>query len=62
MGVEHPLTAEEIANADCILVAADRSVPMARFVGKRVLTVTTREAIRDAQGVLDRASSGRTPV
>lgn len=62
MGVEHPLTSEEIANADCILVAADRSVPMARFVGKRVLTVTTREAIRDAQGVLDRAAAGRTPV
>lgn len=62
MGVEHPLTAEEIANADCILVAADRSVPMARFVGKRVLTISTREAIRDAQGVLERAAAGRAPV
>lgn len=62
MGVEHPLTTEEIANADCILVAADRAVPMARFVGKRVLTVTTREAIRDAQGVLDRAAAGHARV
>ena len=29
------LTDEEIANADCVIVAADAQVPMDRFNGKK---------------------------
>lgn len=61
-GVQNELTPQDIAGADCVIVAADRTVPTARFVGKRVLTVSTGEAIRDAAGVLERASEGSVPV
>lgn len=61
-GVQNELTPGDIAGADCVILAADRTVPTARFVGKRVLTVSTGEAIRDAAGVLEHASEGGVPV
>ncbi|WP_300253255.1 fructose-specific PTS transporter subunit EIIC [uncultured Subdoligranulum sp.] len=61
-GAQNELTPQDIAGADCIIVAADRTVSTARFVGKRVLMVSAGEAIRDAAGVLDRASEGSVPV
>ena len=36
-GVGDALTEEDIRAADCIIVAADRAVSMARFVGKRLV-------------------------
>lgn len=38
-GAKNVLTREEIAEADCIIVAADTQVPMERFDGKPVLSV-----------------------
>lgn len=61
-GVNNPLTTEDIAGADCIIVAADRTVSTARFVGKRVVSVSAREAIRDPEAVLDRAAESCVPV
>lgn len=61
-GVSHPLTTEDIAGADCVIVAADRTVSTARFVGKRVVSVSATEAIRDPDGVLNRASDSGVPV
>ncbi len=61
-GVNHPLSSEDIANADCIIVAADRAVSTARFVGKRMVSVSAREAIRDPGAVLDRAAESSVPV
>lgn len=61
-GVSQPLSTEDIAGADCIIVAADRAVSTARFVGKRVVSVSAREAIRDAGAVLDRAAESNVPV
>lgn len=61
-GVSDPLTTEDIAGADCIIVAADRTVSTARFVGKRVVSVSAREAIRDPGAVLDRAAESCVPV
>lgn len=61
-GVNHPLSSEDIANADCIIVAADRAVSTARFVGKRMVSVSAREAIRDPGAVLDRAAESNVPV
>ena len=36
-GAKNVLTAQEIADADCIIVAADAQVPMDRFDGKKVI-------------------------
>ncbi|WP_300369087.1 fructose-specific PTS transporter subunit EIIC [uncultured Subdoligranulum sp.] len=62
VGVNQRLTEEEIAEADCIIVAADRAVSMARFVGKRLISVSAREGIRDAGALLDRAARHDAPV
>lgn len=37
IGVENALTAAEIAEADCIIIACDKKVEMDRFRGKPVL-------------------------
>ena len=36
-GAKNVLTDKEIAEADCIIVAADAQVPMSRFEGKKVI-------------------------
>ena len=61
-GVGDPLTEEDIRGADCVIVAADRAVSTARFVGKRLVSVSARQALRDPDGVLDRAAQGSAPV
>ena len=37
-GAKNVLTDEEIANADCVIVAADAQVPMDRFDGRKLLS------------------------
>src|SRR5699024_5049233 len=44
-GVKNRLTAEEIANADGIIVAADKNVETARFAGKKVIFVPVSDGI-----------------
>lgn len=61
-GVSDELTPADIAGADCIIVAADRAVSTARFVGKRMVSVSAREAIRDPDAVLERAAESCVPV
>lgn len=54
-GVKTPLSAEEIAEADVVILAVDIHVDEARFDGKPVHRVTTAKAIRDTEAVLDAA-------
>lgn len=61
-GVGDPLTEEEIRDADCIIVAVDRAVSMARFVGKRLVYASAGDAVRDADALLEKAVSGKAPV
>lgn len=61
-GVKHALTAEDIANATGIIVAADKYVPMNRFKGKRVVIVKVADGINKADQLLDEALSGNAPV
>ena len=42
-GAKNVLTAEEIAACDCIIIAADKDVAMARFDGKPVLSAKVSE-------------------
>ncbi len=56
-GVKNELSAEEIAAADAVIVAADTSVPMARFDGKRVLKTGVTDGIHRAKELLEKAPS-----
>ena len=62
VGVSNELTEDEIRDAECIIVASDRTVSLARFVGKRLVSVSAGEAVRNADKVLDKAVSNRTAV
>lgn len=62
VGVEHPLTAEDIQVCDAIIVAADRNVEMTRFAGKPVLVTSVGAGINHADELLDRALSGDLPI
>ena len=61
-GAKNILTAEEIAAADGIIVAADKNVAMARFAGKRVVITKVADGINKADELIDRALSGDAPV
>lgn len=61
-GPRNVLTSEEIAAANCIVVAADRTVDLNRFTGKPVLIVPVAEALRQPEALLQRAVSGGVPV
>lgn len=55
IGAENELTADEIAEADAIILACDTAVPLDRFNGKKVLQVSVSDALKDAAGLIDRA-------
>jgi PTS system fructose-specific IIC component len=55
VGAGNPLTAEEIAQADVVLIAADREVDRSRFAGKRVFTSNTKPAITGGAALIDKA-------
>ena len=55
VGVENELNTEDIKQADFIILACDTAVPTERFVGKKVLSVSVSEAIKDADGLLTKA-------
>ena len=48
-GAKNVLTKEEIENADCIIVAADKNVEMARFEGKKVIKTKVANGIHKAE-------------
>ncbi|MDA5109241.1 fructose-specific PTS transporter subunit EIIC [Brevibacillus thermoruber] len=54
-GVKNRLTAEDIAEAAAVIVAADKQVDMDRFAGKVVIEVPVAEGIRNAEALLKRA-------
>ena len=61
-GAKNMLTAEEIKNADCIIVAADTKVPMDRFNGKKLIEVQVSDGISKADKLIEQAMSGNVPV
>lgn len=61
-GVNDELTEDEIQAAECVIVAVDRSIPLARFVGKRLVYASAGDAVRDADRLLEKAVSGKAPV
>ena len=61
-GAKNVLTDEEIANAECIIVAADKKVEMARFEGKKVIQTKVANGIHKTEELLNRATSGDAPI
>ncbi|MBC8530960.1 PTS fructose transporter subunit IIABC [Gehongia tenuis] len=61
-GAKNVLTKEEIAAAECIIIAADKNVEMARFNGKPVIETKVANGIHKAHELLEEAVSGRIPV
>ena len=61
-GVYHALTDEEIQNADVVIVAASKKVPISRFDGKKMIQTAVGTAIRKPEQLFDRIKSGQAQV
>ncbi|CUU47260.1 PTS fructose transporter subunit IIABC [Clostridium beijerinckii] len=61
-GAKNVLTKEEIANAECIIIAADKNVEMARFDGKRVIKTKVADGIHKSAQLIEEAISGNAPI
>ncbi|MFA0084317.1 fructose-specific PTS transporter subunit EIIC [Vibrio sp. 10N.261.51.F12] len=55
IGVKNSPTAEEIAQADAIIVASDKPVDMNRFAGKKLIETGVKAPISNAKGVISDA-------
>jgi len=61
-GVYHSLTDEEIQNADVVIVAASKKVPISRFDGKKMIQTAVGTAIRKPEQLFDRIKAGQAQV
>ena len=61
-GAKNVLTAEEIAAADFVIIAADTQVPMGRFNGKKLIDCQVSDGISKADELIKRAIAGDGPV
>ena len=61
-GAKNVLTKEEIAAADGIIIAADKSVEMSRFDGKKLISVKVSDGIKKPQELINRVLSDNAPV
>lgn len=55
---QYILSAEDIAAADIVLIAADKRVEMGRFQHKNIIEVPVARAARDAEGLLNAITGG----
>ncbi|MBN9647427.1 PTS sugar transporter subunit IIA [Terrisporobacter glycolicus] len=61
-GIKNALTKEEIDNATCIIVAADKNVEMNRFNGKKVIITKVADGIHKADELIDKAVKGDAEI
>lgn len=61
-GAKNILTKEEIENATCIIVAADKNVEMSRFNGKKVIITKVANGIHKADELIEKAAKGDAPI
>lgn len=57
VGAKNTLTAQDIAAADLVIIAADTQVDKARFAGKRMYETSTKAAIHDGAALVRTAIS-----
>ncbi|WP_062805124.1 PTS fructose transporter subunit IIABC [Enterococcus pernyi] len=61
-GIKNRLTAEDIARADGVIIAADKKVEMNRFDGKELVNRPVSDGIRKTEELINLAVSGSAPV
>lgn len=61
-GAKNVLTGAEIEACDGIIVAADKSVEMSRFDGKRVISTKVSDGIKIPDELINRIIAGNAPV
>ena len=61
-GAKNVLTAEEIANCDGIIIAADKNVETARFDGKPVFSTKVADGIHKPEELINKIVNGEAPV
>ena len=61
-GIKNRLTAEDIARADGVIVAADKKVEMNRFDGKKLVNRPVSDGIRKTEELINLAISGEAPT
>ena len=61
-GAKNVLTAEEIANCDGIIIAADKSVDTARFDGKPVYSTKVADGIHKPEELINKIVNGEAPI
>lgn len=57
IGAENILTQQEIKEADVVIIAADIDIDLSRFSGKRLISVKSMVAIKDANALIESALS-----
>ena len=61
-GAKSVLTKADVEQADAVIIAADKNVEMARFDGKRVISVPVAKGIHDAKELVEKAMAGEGKV
>lgn len=56
-GAKDALTASEIAEADAVIVAADKNIDMSVFDGKKVVLASTKDAIHSPEKLFEKAET-----
>jgi fructose PTS system EIIBC or EIIC component len=62
VGIENALTAEEIRDADGVIIAADKDVNPDRFAGKPVVDVPVAKGISTPEALIQTIIDGKAPV
>ncbi len=59
VGAENVLTSEDIANADFVIIAADRNIELDRFADKKMIETSTKDAIKNAKDLINKGSDAK---
>ena len=62
VGVKNELTEEDIKKATGVIIAADKSIEMARFNGKKIIQVPVKEAIRIPETLIEKSLNGEGEI
>ena len=61
-GVYHALSDEEIKNADVVIIAASKRIPMKRFDGKLMIQTAVGTGIRKPEQLFKRIEAGQAQI
>lgn len=61
-GAKNVLTASDVEQAACIIIAADKKVDLTRFDGKPVIITKVADGIHKAEELIQQAVSGNVPI